>query len=301
MIDVFDNLLRQLFLSQIDEIKDEAQVKFQPPDDDWRTYVKNVTVGGNPANSLNVYLVDIRENRLLRSDERVRDVQSRMITDRPRPRRIDCHYLISAWSPATVTPNIEPTADEHALLYKTIGTLMNAEPFVATNIYAPNPLPAGFPTEIADVELPTTILPVDGFPKIAEFWGTFGTVHPWRPMIYFIATLPVILTQEILGPMVTTRITEYRQPNRAGVSETVIEIGGTVIAAGNPLAGAWVRLEDMAAVPVTVATTDSDGRFIFGGLKQGTYVLRVRAQGFSEATRTVDVPSASGDYDVQLI
>jgi hypothetical protein len=208
--------------------------------------------------------------------------------------------MISAWSPATPAANIEPTLDELALLYKVVGVLMNAEPLVATDVYAPNPLPAGFPQIIADVELPTVILPVDGFPKIAEFWGTFGTVHPWKPMMYFVATLPVVLHQEILGPMVTSRVTEYRLQNSPAAGDTVIEIGGTVTHAGTAVAGAWVRIEDLAAKPVAVTTADDNGRFLFGGLLQGKYVLRVRAQGFSETTRTVDVPSASGNYDVQL-
>jgi hypothetical protein len=301
MIDVFDNLLRQLFLSRIDEIKDESQVRFQPPDDDWRTYVKNLNVGGKHVNSLNVYLADIRENRVLRSDERVRSIQNFTVTDTPRPRRIDLHYLISAWSPATASGTVEPTLDEHALLYKTVGTLMNAEPLIADDVYAPNPLPAGFPAAITGVELPTHILPVEGFPKIAEFWGTFGTIHPWKPMVYFMATLPVILSQEILGPMVTTRITEYRLQNSSGAGETEIAIGGTVTAGGQPVAGAWVRIEDLAATPISVTTSDENGRFIFGGLQQATFVIRVRAQGFSEATRTVAVPSPDGNYDVQLI
>jgi Pvc16 N-terminal domain/Carboxypeptidase regulatory-like domain len=300
MIDIFDNLLRQLFLSRVDEIKDESQVRFQPPDDDWRSYVKNLNVSGKPVNSLNVYLVDMRENRLLHSNERVRDVQNFIMTDRPRPRRVDLHYLISAWSPAS-GGSLEHTLDEHALLYKVIGALMNGEPLVATDVYAPNPLPAGFPPEIADVELPTNILPVDGFPKIAEFWGTFGTTHPWKPAIYFVATLPVILRQEILGPIVTTRITEFRQKDSAAVGEIMIAIGGTVIAAGQPVVGAWVRIEDAANVPISVTTSDELGRFTFGGLQQGSFVLRVRAQGFSEATRNVAVPSVDGNYDVQLV
>jgi len=300
MIDVFDNLLRQLFLSRIDEIKDEAQVRFQPPDDDWRSYVKNLTIAGKPVNSINVYLADLRENRLLHTNERVRDIQNSTVTDTPRPRRVDLHYLITAWSPATATSTVEPTLDEHALLYKVTGTLMNGEPLIANNVFAPNPLPPGFPPEIADVELPTHILPVEGFPKIAEFWGTFGTIHPWKPMVYFIATLPVILSREILGPMVTTRITEYRLQNRAATGEGEIAIGGTVTAAGQPVPGAWVRLEDLAAAPIAVTASDENGRFIFGGLQQGTFVLRVRAQGFSEATRTVGVPSPNGSYDVQL-
>jgi Pvc16 N-terminal domain/Carboxypeptidase regulatory-like domain len=247
-----------------------------------------------------VYLADIRENRVLRSTERIREVQNFNVTDRPSPRRIDLHYLISAWSPATMTPLVEPTLDESALLYKTIAVLMNAEPFNATEIFAPNPLPAGFPVDIADVEIPTHMLPVEGFPKVAEFWGTFGTVHPWKPMVYFVATLPVVLRKEILGPMVTARITEYRLQNGATAGEIVVEIGGTVSHGGTPVEQAWIRIEDSLGTPITVTTSDANGRFLFSGLQQGTYSLRVRAQGFTETTRTVDLPSVTGNYDVQL-
>jgi len=300
MIDHLDNLLRHVLISRVDEITDESQVRFQPPDDTWRTFVANLTVGGQPANALNVYLADVRENRTLRSNERVRRFENGMATDSPAPRRIDCHYLISAWSPAAATTTVEPSIDEHALLYKAAGALMTAEPLVPRRVYAPNPLPAGFPGVIADAELPTQLLPPEGFPKIAEFWGTFGTVHPWRPMLYVVVTLPVILSEEIAGPMVTTRITEYRQAGSPEAGEVFAEIGGTITSAGVPVAGAWVRIEDTLGAALATTTSAENGRFTFGGLRPGTYVLRVRATGFTEATRTAGVPSPSGNYDFQL-
>ena len=36
MIDHLDKLLRKLFTTRIDEITSDAQVRFQPPDEDWR-------------------------------------------------------------------------------------------------------------------------------------------------------------------------------------------------------------------------------------------------------------------------
>ena len=302
MIAHLDNMLRHLLLTQVDELTDEAQVQFAPPDDAWRTYVSNLTVAGQPANAVNIYLVDLRENRTLRSNERIRDVSGPVATNMPAPRRVDCHFVATAWSPATVTANIEPTLDEHQLLYKSIGALMSGEPFVPRRIYSPDPLPAGFPPEIADAELPSVILPLEGFPKIAEFWGTFGTVHPWRPLAYFVVTLPVILSKEILGPMVTTRISEYRPSGLPAKGDVFVQIGGTVMdGAENPVANASVAIEDMGGARISAATTGDDGRFTFGGLNAGTFVLRVRAQGFSEATRTVTIPSANGNYDVQVI
>jgi hypothetical protein len=301
MIDYLDNILRHLLLTSVDEIKDESQVQFEPPDDKWRTYVSNLTVSGSHVNALNVYLADVKENRTFRSNERVRDFENGVVTETPAPRRIDCHYLISAWSPAQVTPAVEPSVDEHALIYKTTAALMNAEPFVPRRIYDPNPLPLGFPDVIADAELPSIILPPEGFPKLAEFWGATKTVH-WKPTVYFIVTLPVVLQTDIAGPMVTTRITEYRANGSPQTAETWIQIGGTVLTGKpeEPVVEAWVRIEDNLGLALSTATTQTNGRFTFGGLRQGNYTLRVRALGLAEATRNIQVPSPTGNYDVQL-
>jgi hypothetical protein len=297
MIDHLDNLLRHLFIAQIDEINDESQVRFQPPDADWRTYVS-----GLERNTLNVYLMDLRENRKLRSNERIREVANDTVTEAPAPRRMDCHYLITAWSPATVTPTIEPTVEEHALLYKTIAVLVNNEPLIPQKIYESN-LPQNFPKEIADAELPTTILPVEGFSKAAEFWGTVD--WRWKPAVYLIVTLPVILEKQIAGSMVTTRITEYRQSGKPETAEVWIQIGGTVTdPKGTPVANAWVRLETLSNEPLQTTTTKEDERergcFTFVQLKPGIYRLRVRALGFPEFVGDITVPSPAGNYDVKL-
>jgi hypothetical protein len=57
-----DQLLRDLLVSSIDEIADETQVSFRPPDDDWIAQVATLTVDRSPVNALNVYLIERREN-----------------------------------------------------------------------------------------------------------------------------------------------------------------------------------------------------------------------------------------------
>lgn len=297
MLPHLDNLLRHLFMKQVPSITSEEQVRFQPPDQDWRTVVSSLGV----QNALNIYLVELRENRKLRTNERVREIQNGIAIDTPAPRRLDCHYLITAWSPASVTASIEPTVDEHALLYDVTAVLMNHESLVPRKVYAPDPLPAGFPELIADVELPMTILPVESFPKYAEFWGTMGNIHPWKPAVYLVVTLPVALQKEIAGPLVTTRITEYRQSGLAETAESWVQIGGTVRdKAGNATSGAWVRLEMTTGETLQTTETNALGRFGFSGLRPGRYQLRVRAEGLGEQIRqNVDVPSLTGEYDVR--
>lgn len=302
-----DNLLRHLLISKVPSLTSEDQVRFQPPDQDWRNVVSNLS----PRVALNVYLVDLRENRKLRSNERLRTVDRGVATDTPAPGRVDCHYLITAWSPATVTAAVEPSLDEHALLYEVTAALMSHMPLVPRAAYFPDPLPAGFPSLIADAELPSALLPVEGFPKYAEFWGTMGNVHPWKPAIYLQVTLPVALPTEIAGPLVTTRITEYRQSGRPETAELWIQIGGTVFDASvdppRAVPRAWVRLEtetgNLAVEGATLQTSETNelGRFTFGGLTPGRYRLRTRARDLGERVRLdVVVPSPTGEYDVRF-
>jgi hypothetical protein len=302
MIQHLDNLLRHLFLAQIAEITSEDQVGFQPPDEDWRGHVTNLQ-----RNALNVYLVDLRENRQLRSNERVRAFQNGNVSETPAPRRVDCHYLITAWSPAEITLAVEPTLDEHALLAEVTGVLMRNESLIPREVYAPDPLPATFPLEVAEAELPTSVLPGEGFPKLAEFWGTMGTNHRWKPTVYLVVTIPVILRTEIAGPMVTTRITEYRQTGQLDTAEVWIQIGGHVLDATSPLEdgspapviGARVRLEDPKGKSLQTTETNEQGRFTFSQLRPGPYQLRWRATGRPEpAPRPIEVPSPSGEYDL---
>jgi hypothetical protein len=306
MLQEVDNLLRHLFIREIDSITDEDQVRFQPPDEDWRSFV--ASLGTRIA--LNVYLTDMRENRKLRTNERLRDVHDGIITETNAPRRVDCYYLLSAWSPMTIMAGTEPTLDEHQLLYKVIEVLMRQQSLIPREIYA-NAMPSGFHNEIADSELPITILPVDGFPKYAEFWGTMGSVHPWKPAIYLTVTIPVLMLQQVAGPLVTTRITEFRQTGNPETSEVWIQIGGTVLDQRqdppSPIPYASVRLETesgnaaVAGEPLQAAETNALGRFTFSGLHAGRYRLRVRAPGLAEKVRLdVTVPSPTGEYDIVL-
>lgn len=179
MIDQLDILLRKLITNTVPGFPADEQVRFQPPDNHWRAYVKTLTVGGQPANALNLYLVDIREHR-------IRDLIGVV------SQSLDCHYLISAWSSANETAATEPTVQEHAALYAVTAELTRNPVIVPTAIYAPGPVPAGFSAGFAEAEIRMSVAPSDGFSKLAEFWGTMGQKHRWKPVIYVIITLPIL-------------------------------------------------------------------------------------------------------------
>jgi hypothetical protein len=302
MIDHLDNVLRTLLLTRVPGLTSESQVRFEPPDDNWRNVVATLTVNGDPANALNVYLVDLRENRELRANERMRTIEAGIATDEPAPTRVDCHYLVSAWSPAAVTPAVEPTLDEHALLAATLAALENAAPINPSRIYPPGSAAlASVPELIRDSDLPTTVAPPDGFTKLPEFWGTMGVNHRAKPVIYLVVTIPVALDSLVAGPLVTTRIIEFRQTGKPETAEVWIHIGGRVLdPVENPVGGAWVALETLDGLRLQTTTTNALGRFTFDALRADAYRLRTRAAALGEQTRELEVPTDTGEYDLRF-
>lgn len=308
MLDLLDNLIRKLLMDGVPGLRDvpqskppapvtEDQVSFGAPDTHWRTQVKN-----NHRNTLNVYLLDLRENRKLRSNERARTVESGLVREEPAPARLDCHYLITAWSPVQmVTPQIDATLDEHALLYQSAAALFRNSPLNASRVYPANSAPLAAWGRFRDVDLPVAVAPPEGFNKLSEFWSNMGSDAPWKPSVYLVVTLPVEMLTEVAGPMVTTRVTEYRASGRPETAEVWVQIGGRVLtAAGVPVQGAWVQLETTAGVPLRTTSTNDLGRFYIGDLREGRYSLRARAAGLGERARELTVPSNSGEYDLRF-
>lgn len=296
MIDHLDRVLLQLFLTRVPGLTDR-HVGFEPPNDDWVRYVRSLR-----GIALDVYLVGFSENLELRSNGRTRRVASGGVVQETRdPRRLDCHYMITAWSPEPASlPITQPTLDEHELLAKVALVIVNAEPMVAREIFGGS-FPPGFPELLKDAELPSEFLPYEDFPATIDLWNTMG--QPWRPALHLTVTLPLVFGKPFEDFMVTTTIAEHGQIGSAGAAEVRIEIGGQVRTGtpAQPVADAWVRLQTPAGRPLATTETGGDGRFIFAELAAGSYVLRVRAAGFAEATKNVDVPSTTLDgYDVKL-
>jgi hypothetical protein len=300
MLDYIDNMLRQLFITQVPGITSPLQVRFQPPDDAWRTEVSTL---GQVA--LNVYMIELKENREMHSCGRTRVTNAGVVSETPLLRYVDVHYIITAWDPATPSPAVEPTVVEHELLWGVIAAIMDADPLTPQKIYAPSPLPGGFPALIADAPIPTVTIPHDGFGKHAEFWGTMpGHNHPWRPAVILILTLPVTLPVVEVSPMVTTRITQYPTPG-SGALELWAEIGGTVYdATVSPpveVPDASVAIFTTGGLQLAATTTDNQGRFIFNLLRPGNYQLQFSAASEPAAPpRNITVPSPTGEYNLKF-
>ena len=305
MIHHLDLLLRHLFVTQVNRITKEEQIGFQPPDEEWRTHVANLTVDGEPANALNVYLFDLRENRKLRSNERVRSVTNDAASETPAPARLDCHYLISAWSPAEQSPATEPTVDEHRLLYGVTAVLMTSAPLKPAAIYGGDPSLKNNWGPFWDMELPTEVLPAEGFPKLAEFWGAMGANNRWKPVVYLVVTLPVAMPSVAAGPLVTTQVMKYQLGAEPMKPETTIHFGGQVCDSGTqqPIPDAIVEFAGVGLRTKGVGLrtkSDSKGHFSLSNVAVGEYTLRVTAVGYHVYEKPIQILAEKGSGIINL-
>jgi hypothetical protein len=305
MIDPLDDVLRDLVQSRVAALAGPTQIGFAPPNADWKAAV--VAAG---EERLNLYLYDMRENVRLRSNEITSTNKAGSITQNFPSPRLDCTYLISAWSPVAISPLLDPTREEHAILYKVLAVLMQFRPLDAAEVYAkPNPLGhtlAGVPQALRDQPLPAAV----GFPEAVkeptEFWTTMKVDS--RPAIRLTITVPVVLDEpDAIYPPVTTLASRYAQMDTFDSTDVVIAIGGRVLntATQAPISGAWVQIAGKNPPPLAAIRyrmfTDSEGRFIFSRLPKGSYELRAVAAGVGDKTSPpFDVPLSAGTYDVHL-
>ena len=176
MIPRVDDTLRRLFAKHVALLAaggpvTDDQIGFAPPDADWRGHV--LDLGTDRA--LNVFLVDLRDNRRLRSSERIAAVDNGDVVEARTPARVDCHYLISAWS--NETDGEGNTADQHEILHEALTALVNAQPLVPSAVFAPASVPTGFPDVLADAELPIVVAPDGGLPEARRVLGDDGRAH----------------------------------------------------------------------------------------------------------------------------
>ena len=307
MLDPVNEIIRDLIQSRVPALAGPTQVGFEPPDDTWKS-----AAYGAGEDRLNIYLYEIREDLKYRSNERTVSFKNGWLNESKSTGRIDCHYLITAWSPMAFSPpGAEPTRDEHRILYSVLGALMRNRPLVPAAVYAPNiVIPSGrkltvdVPPELRDASLPLEAALADQIRDLGDFWGTMKL--PWRPTIGLTVTIPMLPgPDDVSLPPVTTLSAESLQQQAPLSSEQWFSIGGRVLqgAGDTPAIGAWVQIRGTSADVVQVSRrvlSRADGGFIFERLRAGSYHLRTVAAGLGDIGRDIDVPSPSGEYDLRF-
>jgi hypothetical protein len=260
-----------------------ANISFSIPDEEWQKK-------GNKLD-LNVYLYDIRENRDLRSNERLIERNpDGTVTKRKVPPRIDCSFLVTAWNKASVSGDEDRELQEHRLLSQVLYVLLR------------NPtIPSGYLRGVLVGQEP--LLPVVSAQKSdimdgVDFWNALST--PVKPVVNCRVTISLDLKQWVTAPMVIAKVTDYMQMGVPGTRERVVLIGGRVTDDADPdrgIEGAWVKIPDLQIRE----TTDSNGYYTISNLPAGHFSFRVNAVGYRRKIVVRDIPPAAGQsYDFQL-
>jgi hypothetical protein len=301
VIDKLDLVLRRTLLAGVPVL--DTQLSFQPPNHDWQQRVSS-----GMGMWLNCALVDLREDRHRRSTEvRVEPDTLRRIRA---PFRMRCHYLISAWNSAkdgtgTNGAQIDATGGEHALLGSAVSTLLENAPLTPAAILVPADL-ATLPESWRETSFDTEVLPPEGFPKLAEFWGNQGRAAGWRPSVWLVVTVPVTPAPVQLDGIVTHIVTGL---DAGCFTETVTDLGGLVLdgtgahaAAPVPLADALVTVVNPAGQLCARDVTAADGRFVLTGIPPGDYRISARSAAHTPlAPAPITVPwSAPGPLELQF-
>ncbi len=150
MIHHVDETLHKLLQTEGPELLRKIAISFSAPD---RDFAKNV-----PPPAINVFLYDIRENLDLRSNETwiTRNDKGKANLEGP-PVRVDCSYLITAWSNADDAPR-----EEHRFLGEVMRTLLRFPELPKQYLRGELARP-GLP-------LPTAVLHPGRLQSLGEFW-----------------------------------------------------------------------------------------------------------------------------------
>ncbi|WP_405864094.1 Pvc16 family protein [Streptomyces sp. NBC_00005] len=278
--DLDGTLTRLLHAAPVAELPElqAADVSFETPD---RAFA--------PGNAtVDLFLYEVRENHEIRDPVPVVErVGNTFVRSRP-PLRADCSYIVTTWASGGV--GAARVAAEHRLLGQALGWVSRFPRIPETY------LQGALLSARRVYPLPTMIAQLDPNQHAGDFWAAMG-IAP-RPAFYLTVTTELPVGFPVEGPLVTAAVVNYQQDAEAGTRETLVDFGGTVrTAVGDPVAGAWVRLDPIG----WTATSDADGRFTFTRVVQASgFTLRARALGLGDTSRGVDVPQQSGEYDLQF-
>ncbi len=274
MFSELDQALEQILNDpQAPGLLPNADIKFVTPMKGYS--VSNVTV--------NLFLLEVKENRVLRDPLPIYDFIAGVFTRKQPPMRVDVSYVVTAWS-SSVTGQIQ---EEHDLLAQALGWL-NCYPTIPQALLPNQPFPVMMFTAVPDERL-----------NLSEFWNALGI--PPRAAFTLTATVALDLAPVApVGPPVESKEMVYKKllaPETLGPTiDEGIEIGGVVTHNGIGVQGVTIQIASLGLT----TTSDAQGRFRLSILKSGTYSLQA-TKGNSSASKPVAVPPAAlNEYDIQL-
>jgi Pvc16 N-terminal domain/CarboxypepD_reg-like domain len=247
-----------------------ADVSFDTPD---RNYQPTQA-------SLNLFLHEVSENRALRDDARMIQRNGTTYTSTMPALRVDCNYLVTAWSPDTAGLKAQ---QEHLLLGLALLWLSRFP--VIDETY----LQGMLANPVQPYPVSTVLAQVKEGRGFGDFWTALGV--PPRPAFSLTVTIalqpfdvpdtfPAVETVQIRSasldwPALTGRVLDHNLNPVPAATVTVAETGTQVV-------------------------TDAAGQFTVTGLAFSTYTLRVSVTGQPDQQQTIVYAADNQVHDVFL-
>lgn len=248
--------------------------------------------------TLNLFLIDVHENRELRDPVPIIEYVGDAYFRRRPPLRVDCSYMVTAWSPQK---DAAGTAAEHQLLSEAL-MWFSQFPTIPER-FLPSEWKNMTLSEYQPFPLPMWVGQVNGVKEAGEFWAALE--NPPRAYFNLVVTLAMDLRRGVdIGPPVTSK--EELLPNP---EKSLLQIGGRIFDTAAPnrgIAEAVVLLAELSKSEIT----DADGRFSFPsrskdkgfpGISKGDYTLRVFAKGYQYKEKKIKIPGPSEEYEIDVV
>jgi hypothetical protein len=199
MLDDLDKTLAELLKQELPSgVVSQVAISFAPPDDSFPP--SSVSL---PA--IDLFLYDIRENRELRNREWEVERRSDGTGSRKRPPvRVDCSYLITAWSSDASST---PAYDEHMLLGEVLKVLLRYPAIPAATLQGS--------LREQEPSLPAVTIQPGQLQSMGEFWQALGGKA--KAALNYTVTIAIepFAPQET-GPLVTDKLLKFRQGRGEG-------------------------------------------------------------------------------------
>jgi hypothetical protein len=245
-----------------------AEISFDTPDKDFQP----------PHASVNLFLHEVSENRALRDDARTLQRTGTTYKSTPPSLRVDCTYLVTAWSVNTAGLKAQ---EEHQLLGLALLWLSRFP--VIDETY----LRGTLANPVQPYPLSTVLAQVKEGRGFGDFWTALGI--PPRPAFSLTVTIALqpfdvvdeipavqqaqVRTSSLDWPALTGRVLDHELRPVPAATVTVAETGAE-------------------------ATTGATGDFAFPGLAFGAYTLRASAAGRPDQQVPVTYAADSQVHDI---
>ena len=251
MLDDLDRTLKTLLVEELPRVTEKIEpdgfdIRFDVPNREFKSRLSKPT--------LCLYLYNIQENRDLSGQVWQRNRRNGSVATRRPPVRLDCAYLVTAWS--------NEVEDEHRLLTG------------ATRVLFRNPV---LPREVLqgalvdDIEITTLVAQPENFKDVVDLWSVLD--NDLRASVRVTVTVPLELDVEQVSPPVGEAEFKMDGPGWTAPSTAPMRMTGRLVRQGRPVAGALMRVDSSSC------TTDKEGEFVLADVTPGRKTVLVRADG----------------------